>query len=97
MKSEILENLKKRKGVPVQPTGVNLPKYSLQLLSNALEHQKAHTSLEALVAPAYAPPYIHRLLLIFHLSTEFFKELKQLLILPSESKEMGMSVLSLLF
>jgi hypothetical protein len=29
MKAEILENLKKRKSVPVQPTGVNLPKDSI--------------------------------------------------------------------
>jgi hypothetical protein len=66
MKSEILENLKKRKSVPVQPTGVNLPKDPLYPLSNAIEHQKAHTFLEALVALAYAPPYIHKLLLMFH-------------------------------
>lgn len=77
IKAEVLENLKKRKSVPVQPTGVNLPKNSLYPLSNALEHQKAHTFLEVLVALAYAPPYIHKLLLMFHLNTEFFKELKQ--------------------
>jgi hypothetical protein len=29
MKAEILESLKKRKSVPVQPTGVNLPKDSI--------------------------------------------------------------------
>jgi hypothetical protein len=77
VKAEILENLKKRKSVPVQPTGVNLPKYSIYPLSKAIEYQNAHNFLEALVALAYAPPYIHRLLLMFHLNTEFFRELKQ--------------------
>lgn len=77
MKAEIIENLKKRKSVPVQPTGVNLQKDSIYPLSNAIEHQKAHTFLEALVALAYAPSYIHKLLLMFHLNTEFFGELEQ--------------------
>ncbi len=44
MKAEILENLKNRKSVLVQPTGVNLSKGSINPLSNAIEHQKAHTS-----------------------------------------------------
>ena len=68
MKAEILENLKKRKSVPVQPTGINLPKDSVYPLSSAIEHQKAQTFLETLVALAYAPPYIHRLLPMFHLN-----------------------------
>jgi hypothetical protein len=33
MKAEILENLIKRKSVPVQPTGVNLPKNTLNIPS----------------------------------------------------------------
>jgi hypothetical protein len=77
MKAEILENLKKRKSVPVQPTGVNLPKDSIYPLSNAIEHQKAHNFLEVLVALAHAPAYIHRLLLRFRLNPEFYNELKQ--------------------
>jgi hypothetical protein len=39
MKAEILEDLKKSRSVPVQPTGVNLPRDSICPLSNALEHQ----------------------------------------------------------
>jgi hypothetical protein len=77
IKAEVLENMKKRKSVPVQPSGVNLSKYSIYPLSNAIEHQKAHTFLEALVALAYAPSYIHKLLLMFHLNTEFYGELEQ--------------------
>jgi hypothetical protein len=77
MKAEILENLEKRISVPVQPTGVNLPKDSIYPLSNAIEHQKAHNFLEALVALAHAPAYIHRLLLMLHLNPEFYNELKQ--------------------
>jgi hypothetical protein len=77
MKAEILENLEKRKGVPVRPTEVDLQKDSLYPLFNAIEHQKAHTFLEALVALAYAPPFIHKLVLMFHLNTKFFNELNQ--------------------
>jgi hypothetical protein len=77
MKAEILENLKKEKSVPVDATGVNLPKDSVHPLSNAIEHQKAHTFLEALVTLAYAPPFIHKLQLMFHMNTEFYNELKQ--------------------
>lgn len=77
MKAEILESLKKKKSVPVQATGVNLPKDSIYPLSNAIEQQKAHTFLEVLLALAYAPPCIHKLVLMFHLNTEFFNELKQ--------------------
>ena len=77
IRGEILENARKRRCVLVQATGVNLPKDSIYPLSNAIEHQKAHTFLEALVALAYAPPYIHKLLLMFHLNTEFYGELEQ--------------------
>jgi hypothetical protein len=77
MKAEILENLKKRKSVPVQPTGVNLQKGSIYPLSNAIEHRKAHAFLEALAALAYAPPCIHKILLMFHLNPEFYNELRQ--------------------
>ena len=64
-------------GVPVQPTGVSLPKDSIYPLFNAIEHQKAHTFLEALVALAHAPAYLHKVLLMFHLNKEFYNELKQ--------------------
>jgi hypothetical protein len=77
MKAEVLEDLKKRKSVPVQPTGLNLPKDSIYPLSNAIEHQKAHNFLEVLVALAHAPAYIHKILLRFRLNPEFYNELKQ--------------------
>jgi hypothetical protein len=77
MKAEILENLKKEKSVPVDATGVNLPKDSLYSLFNSIEHQKTNAFLEVLVALAYAPPYIHKLVLMFHLNSEFYNELKQ--------------------
>jgi hypothetical protein len=77
MKAEILKNLMKRKSVPVQATGINLQKDSINPLSNAIEHQKAHTFLEVLVALAYTPPCVHKLVLMFRLNTEFFGELKQ--------------------
>jgi hypothetical protein len=77
MKAEILESIKKRKSVPVQATGVNLQKDPINPLSNSIEHQKANSFLEALVALAYATPCIHKLVLMFHLNSEFFNELKQ--------------------
>ncbi len=77
MKAEMVESLKKRKSVPVQPSGINLPKGSTYPLFHTIEHQKAHTFLEALVALAHAPTYIHKILLMFHLNPEFYNELKQ--------------------
>jgi hypothetical protein len=77
MKPEMLENLKKEKNVPVQATGVNLQRDPINPLSNAIEHQKAHTFLEALVVLAYASPYIHKLLLMFHLNSGFYNEMNQ--------------------
>ena len=77
IKAEILENLKRRKSVPVQPTGVNLSKDSKYPLSNAIELQKASSFLEALAILPFAPPYIHRLQLMFHLDREYYHDLKQ--------------------
>ena len=81
IKAEMLENLKKRKNVPIEPTGVNLPKDPLfpsrYPLSNALEHQKAQSFLEVLVLLPFTPPNIHKLQLIFQLDKEYYKELKQ--------------------
>jgi hypothetical protein len=43
--------------------------------SNAIEYQKAHTFLEALVLLAYAPPSINELQLMFHLDKKFYNEM----------------------
>ena len=76
-RADIIEDLKNRKSVPIEPTGVNLSKHSKYPLSNAIECQKAYSFLEALILLAYAPPYIHKLQLMFHLDKEFYNELKQ--------------------
>jgi len=76
IKAEILEN-KKKKSVHVQPTGVNHSKCSEYPLSNALQYQKASSYLEVLVMLPFAPPYLHRLRLIFYLDKGFYNELKK--------------------
>jgi hypothetical protein len=77
IKGEILENAKKRRSVLVEPTGVNLPKDSKYPLSHALEYQKASSFLEVLATLSYAPPYLHKLQLMFHLNSEYYYELAQ--------------------
>lgn len=76
-RANIIEDLKNRKSVLVQPTGVNLSKLSKYPLFNAIEHQKASSFLEALAILPFAPPSIHRLQLMFHLDREYYHELEQ--------------------
>jgi len=75
IKAEILENAKKRKSVPVQATGVNLSNSSKHPLSKV--YQKASSLLEVLSALPFAPPYLHKLQLMFRLDREYYIELKQ--------------------
>jgi hypothetical protein len=77
IKGEILENAKKRSSVLVQPTGVIYSNNPNHPLSNALEHQKASSFLEVLSLLPYAPPYLHKLLLMFRLNKEYYNELEQ--------------------
>ena len=65
------------KSVLIQPTGVNLSKHSKHPLFDAIERQKASSFLEALATLPFAPPYIHRLQLLFHLDREYYRELEQ--------------------
>ena len=81
IKAEILEDLKKRKNVPIDPTGVNLSNDSLfsskNPLSNAIEYQKAQSFLDVLLLLPFTPPNIHKLQLMFPLDKEYYRELKQ--------------------
>lgn len=81
IKAEILEDIKKRKNVPIEPTGVRLSKASLfpskYPLSNALEYRRAESFLEVLVLLPFTPPNIHKLQLRFHLDKEYYNELRQ--------------------
>jgi hypothetical protein len=77
IKAEILENARKRnKSVLVGPTGA-LSNSSKHPLSNVLEYQKASSFLAVLASLPFAPPYLHKLQLMFHLDKQFYKELKQ--------------------
>ena len=80
----ILENLKRKKNIPVEPTGVDLSTASLvsQLnspVSNAIKYQteKAQSFLEVLLFLPFTPPYIHKLQLLLHINKEYYKELQQ--------------------
>ena len=77
IRGEILENAKKRRCVPVQPTGVIYSNNPNHPLSNALEHQKASSFLEVLSLLPYAPPYLHKLQLMFRLNKEYYNELER--------------------
>jgi hypothetical protein len=90
IKADILEGLKKRKNVQVQPTGVSLSKGSLNphssssssyssrhSLSDNLEHQKAQSFLDVLAHLPFAPLYIHKLQLMLSIDKQYYKELAQ--------------------
>ncbi len=83
IRAEIIENLNKRNNsVPVQPTGVNLQKRSLNQGSsskraslNSLENQKAQTFLDVLLHIPFAPLYIHKVQLMLHIDKQYYQEL----------------------
>ena len=81
MKSEILENLKKRKSVLVQPTEVSsiiLPdNFSISPLSQCLQYVTIQT-LEGYVLPllAEAPLFVHNMHFKTKVLSECYKELK---------------------
>jgi hypothetical protein len=91
IKADIIEGFKNRKNVPVEPTGVNLSKGSLNPhyssssspsssrhpLPDNLEHQKAQSFLDVLAHLPFAPLYIHKLLLMLFIDKQYYKELAQ--------------------
>jgi hypothetical protein len=90
IKAEILDNLRKRKTVPVEATGVSLPKggllpsssntYSKHPLCNTLEYQKAQSFLDVLMLLPFAPPYIHKLQLKLSINKEYFDQLPSIIL-----------------
>jgi hypothetical protein len=84
IKPYILQNLKWRKNVLVEPTGVNLSTANLvsQLnspLSNAVKNQteKAQSILEVLLLLPFTPPFMHKLQLLLHINRDYYNELQQ--------------------
>ena len=65
IKADIIQDLKKRKSVLVEPTGVNLSNnlsnISLILNNKNLEYKKAQSFLDVLIRLPFAPLYIHKL------------------------------------
>lgn len=80
----ILENLKRKKNIPVEPTGVNLSTANLVSLlrsptSNAIKYQteKAQSFLEVLLFLPFAPPFMHKLQLLLYIDKEYYSELQR--------------------
>jgi hypothetical protein len=70
LRAEVIEYLYKKKIVPVDPTGVTS-------YSNPLELQKAQTFLEVLLMLPFAPPHIHKILLMLNIDREFYTTLEK--------------------
>jgi hypothetical protein len=83
IRAEIIENPKTRtNSVPLEPTGVNLPKGSLNQHSSSrrarlssLENQKAESFLDVLLYIPFAPLYIHKLQLMLYIDKQYYQEL----------------------
>jgi hypothetical protein len=84
IKPNILENLKKRRNVPFEPTGINL--YTANLVSqlrsptsNDIKYQteKTQSFLEVLLFLPFTQLYIHKLQLLLHINKEYYDELEQ--------------------
>ena len=75
IKADIIQDLKKRKSVLVEPTGVNLSNISLISNNKNLEYQKAQSFLDVLIRLPFAPLYIHKLQLRLSIDKQYYKEL----------------------
>ena len=82
IRAEIIENLKN--SVPVEATGVNLPKDTLNqgssskhASSSSLENQKAQSFLDVLIQLQYVPLHIHKFQLTLHVNKEYYNQLPQ--------------------
>jgi hypothetical protein len=67
-RAEVIEYLNKKKNVPVDPTGVTSH-------HNPLEQQKAQNLLDILLMLPFAPPHIHKILLMLHIDREYYATL----------------------
>jgi hypothetical protein len=74
IKAEIIEALKKRKNVLVEPTGVICSRYPL---SNAIESQKAQNFLDILGRLPLVPISIHKLQMVSVITKEYYTTLKR--------------------
>jgi hypothetical protein len=68
LKTDVIGCLNERNNVPVEPTGVTSH-------HNPLEQQKAQNLLEVLSLLPFAPPHIHKILLMLHIDREYYATL----------------------
>lgn len=68
LRAEVIEYLYKKKAVPVDPTGVTSH-------HNPLEQQRAQNLLDILLMLPFAPPHIHKILLMLHIDREYYTTL----------------------
>lgn len=82
IKAEILENLKKRKGIYDDPPGITILSTVFpsrkHALANVLEYQKAQILLGFLGLLPYKPPFIHKLQLMLRINRRFYAEMREM-------------------
>jgi hypothetical protein len=76
IRADILEKLRNRENVLIEPTGLNLSSYSNNPISNALDYQKARYFLDVLKQIKFSPLYIHKLQLQLSINSELYHDVK---------------------
>jgi hypothetical protein len=76
IRADILEKLRNRENVLIEPTGLNLSSYSNNPISNALDYQKAQHFLDVLKQIKFSPLYIHKLQLQLSVNPEVYHDVK---------------------
>jgi len=76
IRADILENLRNRENVLIEPTGLNLSSYSNNPISNALDYQKARYFLDVLKQIRFSPLCIHKLQLQLSINSEVYHDVK---------------------
>lgn len=76
IRADILEDLRKRENVLIEPTGLNLCSYSNNPISNALDYQKARHFLDVLKLIRFSPLCIHKLQLQLSVNSEVYHDVK---------------------
>lgn len=76
IRADILENLRKRENVLIEPTGLNLCSYSNNPISDALDYQKAQHFLDVLKLIRFSSLCIHKLQLQLSVNSEVYHDVK---------------------
>jgi hypothetical protein len=76
IRPDILEKLRNRENVLIEPTGLGFSSYSNIPISNALDYQKAQHFLDVLKQIRFSPLYIHKLQLQLSINSELYHDVK---------------------